>query len=297
MELNRSLDLLIKATETNQDIESTGFSLNGRIYNSYMDNKSWLEFCCDMQTNYPSAFKSYGEGSGDELGIKNKFRTPPKMAFYGSSSRMIYLHSRDIPNFKFEEKLPTTVGGTAHMDGHITKGNTDIYIEAKCREPYSKKNFIIDTKYKHLYEFISSSADSNIKCRIEEIGNGKMKVTFSAGEITITTFDVKQMISHLLGIATRYLKSNSSNDILFLYFLYNPKFLDITDGKLKNEIYAIYDTEMRECESINFEQLFKVILTYLQNIISSDLDVDKCAGSFSFKCCDQTTYKKYIANI
>ncbi|MBQ8029333.1 MAG: hypothetical protein IJ262_08030 [Clostridia bacterium] len=68
------------------------------------------------------ARKSYGEGSGSELEVrrdKNKNpKYPPKMAFFGSSSRFIYtlVHEKmKDENFVFELQLPTKVGGTANL--------------------------------------------------------------------------------------------------------------------------------------------------------------------------------------
>lgn len=297
MELNKSFDLLIKKAENNSEDNTVGYSLNGRLYDNYIDNFHWNIFLSEMKLKYSEAFATYGEGAGDELGLKKATRTPPKMASYGSSSRMIYLASRDIPNFKFEEKLPTTVGGTAHMDGYLSKDNTVVYIEAKCREPYSKNYYIIDKKYKHLYEHINDNPDVDIKCIIEDKDDEKMKVTFIANGIELTRFDIKQMISHLLGIATRHLKTQSDKTIRFIYFLYNPKNLEIADDKLKQKIYDVYDTEIKECESISFASLFKVILNYLQDKIDSNLDIVKCANEFSFKHCDQTTYLTEIESI
>lgn len=126
MELNKHLDLLIKASITNQNIEATGYILKGRLYCSYMDNTVWESFVSEMQKDYPSAFNAFNDGAGDELGIKKVTKAPPKMASYGSSSKMIYLLSRGIPDFQFEKKLPTTIGGTAHMDGYLHKDNTAI---------------------------------------------------------------------------------------------------------------------------------------------------------------------------
>lgn len=297
MELNKSFDLLLKKAETNSEDSSVGYSLNGRLYDNYIDNFHWNIFVSEMKMKYYEAFVTYGEGAGDELGLKKAKRTPPKMASYGSSSRMIYLYSRDIPNFKFEEKLPTTVGGTAHLDGYLLKNNKVVYIEAKCREPYSTNYYIIDKKYKALYEHISNNPDVDIKCEIVDKDNEKMKVTFVANGTVITRFDIKQMISHLLGIATRHLKTTSAEQIRFLYFLYNPKHLEISDEKLKKKIFEIYDTEIRECENIHFASLFKVILQYLRTKIDSSLDIGKCVEDFTFKHCDQNTYLNEIESI
>ena len=105
MSIAKTLDLSIKKNETGTEKENKYYLLSDRQYDNYIDNETWAKFVDEMRTNYPSAYAEYGEGSGDELGIKKVGRFPPKMASYGSSSRMIYLLSRDIDGFQFEKKL------------------------------------------------------------------------------------------------------------------------------------------------------------------------------------------------
>ena len=299
MNTDKTLDLLIKTAETKQDNNTNGYEINNQIYDNYIENDIWKSFVAEMKERYPTAYSAYSEGAGDELGVKKVGKYPPKMASYGSSSRMIYLLSRNIPNFKFEEKLPTTVGGIAHMDGYLCNGNTKIFIEAKCREPYSSKSFVIDTKYKELYQHIDKNSDVDIKCEITDVDDEKMKVKFIANGMEITRFDIKQMISHLLGIATQQLQLQSKEKICFLYLLYNPTVLDIKDEKAKQKIYTIYDTETTECNNIPFTSLFKVILNYLHELkyTESKLDIDTCVQNFYFKHCNQTSYLEEIIKI
>ena len=87
---------------------------------------------------------------GSEL--KEKNGRPPKMASFGSSSRMIYNLSNKKNGFHFEKKLPTTVGGTANLDGFYEDDNRYIFVEAKCHEPYNVKKTVISSKYKDLYK-------------------------------------------------------------------------------------------------------------------------------------------------
>ncbi len=299
MNIDKELDLLIKNAEINQDKDKSGYLLHNRIYYNYIDNENWNNFVTEMKQNYPTAYSAYGEGAGDELGIKKVGNHPPKMASFGSSSRMIYLLSRDIPDFQFEKKLPTTIGGIAHLDGYLCKDNRKIFIEAKCREPYSSKSFIIDRKYEKLYRYIDENTSVDIKCDISVLNENKMKVKFIANGIEITRFDIKQMISHLLGIATQQLQLGVDEYISFLYLLYNPKFLEITDEKVKQKIYTIYDTEIRECDSIPFPSLFNVILNYLHTfkIKDTNLNIDSSVKCFSFKRCDQISYFNEISSI
>lgn len=112
----------------------------------------------------------------------------------------------------------------------------------------------------------------------------------------ITHFDIKPMISHLLGIATQQLHLQSKDTISFLYLLYNPKVLEIKDEKVKQKIYTVYDTETTECDSVPFASLFGVILNYLRKIKfeDSNLNIDDCVKAFRFTRCDQNSYHEEI---
>lgn len=292
------LDLSIKNNELKSADSSKAYIINDRKYENYMDNESWKQFVEEMKTEYKPAFLAYKNGSGDELGIRKVGKYPPKMASYGSSSRMIYLRSRKIPGFCFEKKLPTTIGGVAIMDGYIQKEGTDIYIEAKCREPYSSKSFIMDRKYEDLLRYIDSDDEAALKCYITDIDEKRISVRFVAGEVEITRFDIKQMICHLLGIATAQILHPNDRNIRFIYLLYNPTLIHIADERYKNQIYSIYDTEIKERESIPFAALFKTVLLYLieKRALSHEagiIDVDEVVKRFDFRHCDQSSYELY----
>ena len=64
--------------------------------------------------------KQYEEGDGGEINEKSgRWGTyPPKMACYGSSSRIIYTLLRGVANIEFEKKFATLVGHTANLDAY-----------------------------------------------------------------------------------------------------------------------------------------------------------------------------------
>lgn len=291
MSISKTLDLSIKRNETGKEKENKYYLLADRQYENYIDNKTWLDFVDEMRNNYPSAYAEYGEGSGDELGIKKVGKYPPKMASYGSSSRMIYLLSRDIKGFQFEKKLPTTVGGIANMDGFLQGEGKQFYIEAKCREPYSPKSYIIDRKYEDLYRYIDAEPTVDLKCNIT-ILDDKMQVQFIAQGTVITAFDIKQMISHLLGIATAKLNNPTEDKVKFLYLLYNPSSITIVNKKHEGKILHAYNTQVMECKSIPFADLFRVILDYLQCVkrVGEAIEKGTIGSSFTFEICDQNNY-------
>lgn len=294
MSIAKTLDLSIKFNETGASNEGKSYSLSDRQYENYIDNENWSVFVEEMKTKYPLAYAEYGEGSGDELGIKKVGKYPPKMASYGSSSRMIYLLSRDIEGFQFEKKLPTTVGGIANMDGFLQSENIQFFVEAKCREPYSPKSYIIDRKYEALYRYIDAEPSVDIKCNIAIIDDEKMQVQFVAQGTIITAFDIKQMISHLLGIATKKLNNPTEEKIKFLYLLYNPTNIKIVNPKHTERIMAAYNTQVNECNSIPFANLYGVVMDYLHGIKSvgnaTEQEINIIKSAFTFELCDQNNY-------
>ena len=162
------------------------------------------------------------------------------MASFGSSSRMIYNLSKDIIDFKVEEKLYTTVGGVANLDGFLERDDRYIFVEAKCREPYGNKTKIVARAYEELYNYITKSDISMLKCDIETIDKKNMSVEFSYAEKKIVHFDIKQMICHLLGVVTCFLKGEKEiKSIDFYYLLFNPHKIKIANERGRELIYNI----------------------------------------------------------
>lgn len=292
MELNKILDYAIMADETikNPDIKS-GYNVNGKTYDNYLANDSFDSFVADMKTNDPIAYDMYGKGGGKELEERKVCKNiyPPKMASFGSSSRMIYNLMKDVDGFLFEKKLTTTVGGIANLDGFMETADKCVFVEAKCREPYSHKDSIIERKYEDLYRVITKSVKTDVKCNIIIVDDKKMKVKFISGNVEIYAFDIKQMISHLLGVATAFLNGDFDvKKIEFIYLLFNPQLIELNDEK--DRIHRIYEQICAECDSVNFKALFGVIVEYLQSFkkLGTDKNISDIIDSFSFKLCDQS---------
>lgn len=291
----KSLDLAIKQQET-PNSQNKHFELNGKKYSTYIDNRSWREFVENMRLNYPSAYSAFSSGLGDELGV-HKTNTPPKMACFGSSSRMLFNLCKNIKDFCFEYKLPTTIGGTAHLDGYLKRGPVAFYIEAKCHEPYSKNPYIIDRKYEDLYRYLTKHM-TDFVCKIQILDKNKMHVKFFVNNKQLTQFDIKQMLCHLLAIATKNLTSSTNEQTKFIYLLFNPKLIEI-DPNFAAQIVSVYEKEVEECNNIPFKNLYKAILTYLceykkignptQNFIAGLTD------NFSFSLHDQTTFLNEVS--
>ncbi len=99
---------------------------------------------------------------------------------------------------------------------------------------------------------------TNLICKNEYVSDKKMNVIFMTDRGIIKYFDIKQMICHLLGIATAYLLGEFSNKkIDFIYLLYNPLRLQIEEEEYRREIYRIYQQVYQECNSVDFKAVFR----------------------------------------
>lgn len=273
---------------------ASGYCVGGRTYDSYLCNTAWETYLADMSEEHRS---QYGDGSGGEL--KEKNGRPPKMASFASSSRMIYTLSRDIPGFAFEKQLPTVVGGIANMDGYLETEQRRIFVEAKCREPYSHKSpETIKQNYRTLYEYLQSKLPNMFSCTMEDIpGSRDMRVAFFCSGKLVDHFDMKQMLCHLLGVANRMLLDQTfDTPIQFLYLLYNPTELVLSE-KSKKEILRIYHATCEAATSYNFKQIFACVVDFLmkeKEYPATKAETEKLKSNFRFALCDQKNYQSFF---
>lgn len=292
--MQKSLDLAIMQQEIT-DIPDlcSGYRIGEMVYKNYLSNESWTSFKADMEAHHQDVFLQYTLGGGKELEERKvgKHIYPPKMASFGSSSRMIYNLMKCNSAFLYEKKLPTMVGGTANIDGFIETDEKCVFVEAKCREPYGTKNNEVADKYKLLYEFLTQSTNNNLICEISHAQKGKMKVHFFVEQKALQHFDIKQMICHLLGVASAYLQGEYDKKIDFIYLLYNPTQLQIVNEAHQKEIMCIYNRECQECQSVDFAGLFYDVLVFLKENykIGAHRNIRRISQLFSFRMCDQYT--------
>lgn len=292
MSLVEKFDLAIKNAVLG-DTDCDGYDLDGRKYPVYQDNESWSKFKNEMKELYPDAYEEYGAGGGSEM--EEKDNKPPKMASYASSSRMIYLLARKRAYFKFEKKLPTTAGGTANLDGYLNCDDKYVFVEAKCHEPYNhSSSVVVGRKYQKLYDFLNENCNKINISMLDTKKETEMKTIFLYNDEQISYFDFKQMISHLCGIATACIKGAYTNKpIEFLYLLYNPK--SIIDDK---EIITVYDETCKQCNSIDFKELFSHIIDALiseYKLNCADIKgLQHVKNNFTFRLCDQDEFDKII---
>lgn len=318
MNITRELDLAIKKAENGTgDYRHTQTQ---KTYDTYLSNSAWADLYNDMKNKHASAFKEYGAGGGGELTEKKNF--PPKMASYGSSSRMIYTLLRETGDFHFEKKLPTSVGnGTANLDGFCERDDRYIFVEAKCHEPYSPHEVTdVSLAYEPLYEHLNRSMQGSltacythvkkrktkkIKDKKEEVEVEELRVCFDAKAERIGHFDIKQMICHLLGIGTGVLTGqfektevNLCKPIEFIYLLYDPSHLPLS-GEAREKIMEIYARTRREFDAIDFSRLYREILFFLfdklkaqgRKLTVSRSELSGLAASISFRPVSQEYFQ------
>lgn len=288
MNLSKELDLAIKLAETGTTAGE--YLAGGKEYNTYMTNTEWANFKANMA---PDALSEYSAGSGDELSEKSE--RPPKMACYGSSSRILYNLSRHKEGFHYEKKLSTTVGGTANIDGFLSDEDRYVFVEAKCHEIYSAKNNSVSKSYEKLYNFINEQMEGSLEISMKPSKCGRyLDVEYFADGEPLENFDMKQMISHFLGIATGILKGElDQKQIDFVYLLYDPTELEL-EPKVKAAIELMYSRTCFECNLVDFTTLFYVIFKFLQTekygeVLSED-DLDDLLCRFTFTLSSQEFY-------
>lgn len=287
-----ALDCAIRDFEVENDTKKYGYKVKDNIYYNYMSNEYWESYKIVMPEEHR---KQFDNGSGGELKEK-KGRWgiyPPKMASFGSSSRMIYELSKDISGFCFEEQLDTRVGGIANLDGFLKKDNKYIYIEAKRREIYSSTHESEEIKevYLPVYKCIKDKCgEGNFDFTIADAKEeGIKKVTFRLNKNPVQYFDLKQLICHFLGIAYDLAKHSINNaDVKFLYLIFNPKKVKI-DENYKEKISTRFDCVVEFINNNNdtIERIFQAVLEYQSEIHK----IQKPEVKFEFKLVDQDSYK------
>ena len=294
IDMQTALDCAIREFEVEKDTKKYGYKVKDNIYYNYMSNEYWESYKKDMPEEHR---KQFDNGSGGELKEK-KGRWgiyPPKMASFGSSSRMIYELSKDIPGFCFEEQLDTRVGGIANLDGFLKKDDKYIYIEAKRREIYSSTHESEEIKevYLPVYKWVEDKCGkeyfSFTKAEAKE--EGIKKVTFYLNNNPVQYFDLKQLICHFLGITYDLAKHFINNvDVKFLYLIFNP---DEVKGKIagdyRDKIMNRYKDVVKFINDNNdtIKNIFQAVLEYQLEIHK----FQKPEIRFEFKLVDQDSYE------
>lgn len=312
MDLQTAFDLAKKQLDHGNLIE--GYLMDdGRLYPAYYTREEWESFLNYMETNYPIAHHSFDDGNGGELEEK-RFKgklVPPKMASYGSSSRFLFMLAKDIPYFEFECKLPISIPGPrpgteteASLDGYLP--SKQIFVEAKCHEIYKPSKHEHNVKYDAFYDFLMDGTNGRFSWGLDKgvsrRGNPYEHFSYYWDGRRIESYDIKQVLCHLLGIGKKCLTNHCFDKVQLLYLVYKPgdKLLSfIDDCQTRLSILEAWEKEKKEAESIDYDAVYKSILLFLRNHqhIGLDLpekDVLKMAENFSFSFCDQHSFLSYL---
>ena len=248
-------------------------------YDRYMSNEGWERYLAEMSEDHRNQYK---DGDGGEL---KEGRYPPKMACYGSSSRIIYTCLREVSGIKFEHQLPTRVGSRpANLDAYLYTDRRDIFVEAKCREIYAKHSKVgasigYNDVYKHISEYHNSfSFGADIISDNQGVKDkNNYNYRFFYNNEPIIRFDIKQLISHFLGIAAGVLEGVIKDNIRFVYFIYNPNELD------NEALEEVYDNTKKDIDKIKIKDLFKAVFEYQKK----NLEIEKEMPIFEFVLANQ----------
>lgn len=281
MNLQHKLDLAIRDKEGKCYGEGYLVAKSKSVYDRYMSNDGWKRYLAEMSEDHRMQYKN---GDGGEINEKRgRWGTyPPKMACYGSSSRIIYTLLRGVANIEFEKKFATLVGHTANLDAYLQTGYTNIFLEAKCREIYASHTKIdIGNVYKPVYEYIKQCNKKFGYSDEPSTANNKFRCSFYYDGKQIIRFDIKQLICHYLAIVANYLKPLNGKDamanIRFVYFIYNP-------NELGNEtLNRVYTDTINEIYKIGVIELFKAVFEYQKK----NLTIEKEMPIFEFVLADQ----------
>ena len=291
MSLQHKLDLAIRDKEGKPYGEGYIVSKSKPAYCRYMSNDGWDRYLAEMSEDHR---KQYVDGDGGEIKEK-KGRWgmyPPKMACYGSSSRIIYTCLREVGGIKFEHQLPTRVGSRpANLDAYLNADIRDIFIEAKCREIYAKHSKVrasigYNDVYKHISEYHNSfSFGADIISDNQGVKDkNNYNYRFFYNNKPVIRFDIKQLISHFLGIAAGVLEGVIKDNIRFVYFIYNST--ELNNKKLSE----IYSKTIKEIKTINTSELFKAVFDFQKQ----NLEIEKEMPKFEFVLADQNNIMNYL---
>lgn len=294
MNLLKAFDTALAASENTPK----GYRIGENIYENYLQNDAWEAFLADM---CPIHRKQFNDGSGSEL--ESKRDRPPKMASFASSSRMIYRLCNKIEGFSFEKRLATTVGGYANLDGYLALPGREIYIEAKCREPYGHSaDQTIKQNYRGVYSYLCKQMPDTFSCSMQNIPESgpklknEMHVTFFCKGRPVVSFDIKQMICHLLAVATKRLREPADTEILFLYLLYDPASLPLSEDA-ETAILHIHADTCRTAEGLDIPRMFSHIVDYLRSekgIAAEEATAEQLKKAFQFRLCSQNDYETHL---
>ncbi|MGM9568838.1 MAG: hypothetical protein ACI3XC_02030 [Phascolarctobacterium sp.] len=223
-----------------------------KAYTNYYNDTAFDDFCDEMKNTYPKAYDAYKNGPGKELDKRPP--APAKMASVASSSRFCYLALRNgaealglmgTPEFEkacpIKGLVPQTI---ANPDAFFEEDNT--YFEVKCHEIFDPQKTFKD-KYRSLF-LNNYKAFGFKKEQFNPMEGPDDFILDILGDkhATIKRFDYKQLICHLMGIASNK-DTNKTAALIYLFFKpksakYSVELENLFD-ELSHEIHLVFDNK------------------------------------------------------
>ena len=207
---------------------------------------------------------AYQEGAGHELD-EGPNGVPPKFLSIGSSSRFCFtgldineyinekegadFFSHEGENIKrtyFEKQLPVLDDSSIppHMDAYAKTTKREYFFECKCHEMFDIHSLILSKKY------FGTGRDLVVdyipKQYLKEDG-GMIAIDPSAFGVKDTVFDIKQLLTHLMGIACNKIRKEC--DLIYFYSfpmeqdIENKRLIEVID-KVKNDAIKIFESKI-----------------------------------------------------
>lgn len=219
---------------------------DGVKHDDYYKKEVFETFCDEMKYGH---WKRFAEGAGSELKVHKHMgkEVPPKMASVASSSRFCYLalHNGWINgnrNVTFEEKckIYDISYAYANLDAYFPDDNR--YFEVKCHEIFDSHPVVLRNAY--ISKFLGKDKVFEIDEKFCKKGDGEFEIALSLFGIEgdRTMLDIKQLLCHLMGLATR--KEKAVLTYLFFKPEINDKEVDGMFEKLIDEIGKVFNSNV-----------------------------------------------------
>ena len=224
---------------------------NDKPFGNYYSKPAFAAFLAEMKIPpYENIYRSYHAGKGGELeehsgryGI-----LPPKMASVASSSRFCYLALRngaealgtDKPvQFEHECRITGISGNAPQLDACIPESN--IYVEVKCHEIFDLHRVEMKAKY-HNRIYSADNAFGFESKNAEYAHTFEIPLSDFGIQKSTSMFDIKQLLCHLMGIASQ---TEQPATLVYLFFI--PQ---TTDPAKQNAVDAVFNALREEIRCI-----------------------------------------------
>ena len=263
--LKRNYDLSLKKLENRPE------AFRSDTYDVYFKDAIFQEEIVLKMS--PEDLESYDEGAGGEL-KEHLNGQPASMSSVASSSRFCYLSLKDtdfkvfgISNIKhrrkFEQKLPIVRGTPPHMDCYAECENELCFFECKCHEQFDSHQIILSESYFSKDRIVTKIPDKYFLEKHKKITTDE-RVSYcnvispeAFGLTRDPRFDVKQFLTHIMGISAKQKKlctlQKTTIPARLIYFYFIPDAVLESNKDIENVISQLY----KEIKTVFDSQIIK----------------------------------------